>query len=207
MTDTTTKGKPGRPRKSDAPKAPPDYPAEYAVLIGGLTIQDSVFVNAYCANGFNATRAAETAKLGGTYGAWRVNGSKKLAQANIKSAIDKRLEEFALSKATILARLAAQATADIGELLDEEGHLNLKDAKARGILANAQEISIRYDKEGNQVAKVKMYSAQRALEVLGHAMGALKWNQDVNGVLSLRDAMGMTEDDDDDEAAPPNPFA
>lgn len=95
-----------------------------------LTYKQRLFVHAYLgvANG-NATEAARIAG----YASPNVEGTRTLAKASIRAAVDARLAEAAMSADEVLARLAEFASADPGDFLaiDAKGNWRLDMAKAK----------------------------------------------------------------------------
>lgn len=166
------------------------------VLHEGCSVKESLFINAYLSNGLNGRRAAETAKYGTTYGSQGGAGFEVLKRPHVRAAVDKALQSRHLGKAEVLARLAAQAFASTDDLLDDKGNLDVLKARERGVLSAVQEWTETTDKDGKRKVKAKFYSAQRALELLGHAQDALKFNVEASGTVTLKDALGINDPDD-----------
>lgn len=80
----------------------------------GLTWKQRAFVNAYLANGFNATRAA--IKAGYSQDSARAIGSENLTKPDIKAAVSERMDEAAMSANEALMRIAEIARSDIGDI-------------------------------------------------------------------------------------------
>lgn len=97
---------------------------------GDLTFKQRLFVEAYLgkANG-NATEAARIAG----YASPNVEGTRTLAKASIRVAIDARVSVVALTASEVLARIADIATADMTDFItvDAKGYpwLDLRRAK------------------------------------------------------------------------------
>lgn len=170
------------------------------ILHEGCTPRESLFINAYLSNGFNARRAAEAAGLGNTPGSSTVAGYQTLSRPHVRQAVDKMLLQRHLGKTEILSRLAAQAFASVDDLLDDKGNLDVLKARERGVLSAVQEWTETTDKDGKRKVKAKFYSAQRALELLGHAQDALKFNVEASGTVTLKDALGLNDPDDKPKA-------
>jgi hypothetical protein len=91
------------------PAAPPTKP---------LTTKQRAFVEAYLANGFNATKAARDAG----YKSPHPEGSRLLQNATVAAAVRARLTAAAMAADEVLARIAQIGRADFGDFLrvDEE---------------------------------------------------------------------------------------
>lgn len=126
-----------------------------------LTTKQRAFVEAYLANGFNATRAAITA--GYSARTARSIGAENLTKPDIAGLISKRLREMSMSADEALYRLSEQARGSIEDLLDAQQHLNLAEAAQRGKLHLVKELTVTSIAPGVEQVKVKLYDAQAAL--------------------------------------------
>lgn len=132
-----------------------------------LRIRQQAFVEAYLANGFNATRAAVTA--GYSERSARSIGSENLTKPDIRAAIDKRLKEMAMGADEVLARLTDMAGADMADFLTASGRgvkLDLKKAAGAGKLRLVKKFS-----KTKQGTSIELYDAQAALVQLGRHHG------------------------------------
>lgn len=85
-----------------------------------LTGKQRAFCLAYVDNGFNGTKAARTAQYSGDDHALAVIGSRNLRNVEIRIEIERLLAEQVMGRNEVLARLADQATASLGDFLDAE---------------------------------------------------------------------------------------
>lgn len=123
----------------------------------GLTPKQQAFVEAYLANGFNATAAARHLK----YANPDRQGYRLLRNVEIAEAIRQELADRAMPADEVLARLAEQARGTMDDFLDETGQIDLERARERGRLHLLKARST--TKEGE---RIELYSAQTALEIL-----------------------------------------
>jgi phage terminase small subunit len=127
-------------------------------MADGLTPKQQAFVEAYLANGFNATAAARRLK----YANPDRQGYRLLRNVEIAAAIRQELAERAMPADEVLARLAEQARGTMDDFLDESGAIDLARARERGKLHLVKARST--TKEGE---RIELYDAQAALALLG----------------------------------------
>lgn len=129
-----------------------------------LTSKQLLFIDAYIANGGNGTRAAEAAGYQGNEAVWAQIAYENLRKPEIQAEIDKRLKKFMTSD-EVLYRLSEIANADLGDVLDEDGRIDLKKAKQTG---KTRFLKLAKRKSGatDEIA-VEQYSRMEALELLG----------------------------------------
>jgi phage terminase small subunit len=112
----------------------PDIGRQSLVPIGrvGETVNNRqrIFVDEYL-KCFNATKAAILA--GYSENTARAIGSENLTKPDIKSEIDARIAESHMSADEALKLMAEQARGDIGDLLDDNGLLDLRLARSKGM--------------------------------------------------------------------------
>lgn len=85
-----------------------------------LTYKQEAFVRAYLGPALgNATKAAELAGYSGRRGTLAEVGYENLRKPEIASAIAARLDELAMTRHEVLARLTDMARSDMGDFLDE----------------------------------------------------------------------------------------
>lgn len=133
-----------------------------------VNTKQTVFVNEY----LRCWNSAEAARRAGYNGKSNVVGPRLLADVSIKAEIDARLAEIKMSADEVLARLADQARADMGEFLRfEDGiklpFLDLKTANEKGLLKLVKKF--KYNAEGHP--EIELYDAQAALVHIGKAHG------------------------------------
>jgi len=91
-------------------KTPPEK-ATSATLNG----KQKMFVSAYLANGFNATRAAESAGYAGNDNTLAVTAYNLLRNAKIRAIINEAFRSHSMSADEVLARLTDQARGEFGD--------------------------------------------------------------------------------------------
>jgi phage terminase small subunit len=135
----------------------------------GLTYRQRAFVN-YFLDTWNASEAARQA---GYKGRADSVGSQLLGNIEIAAEIARRIEDEGVKKSEVFLRLTEQARADIGDFLsigpDGLAYIDLTKSPGKVHLIK------RYQK-GRNGATIEMYDAQRALELLGKALGVLREN-------------------------------
>lgn len=136
----------------------------------GLTPKQQAFVEAYLANGFNATAAARHLK----YANPDRQGYRLLRNVEIAAAIRQELAERAMPADEVLARLAEQGRGTMDDFLDDTGKIDLARARERGKLHLLKSRSV--TKEGE---RIELYSAQEALQLLAKHHGLLVERQEV----------------------------
>jgi phage terminase small subunit len=148
--------------------------------VAGLTAKQQAFVEAYLANGFNATAAAR--KAGYSERTAHAIGWENLRKPEIATLIQQGMAERAMSADEVLARIAEQARGTMDDFLDEDGKIDLKQGRERGKLHLVKTRSV--TKEGE---RIELYSSQMALEILAKAHGLLIDRVDVNDVTDYAD--------------------
>lgn len=144
-------------------------------MADGLTAKQQAFVEAYLANGFNATAAARLLK----YANPDRQGYRLLRNVEIAAVIRQELAERAMPADEVLARLADQARGTMDDFLDEDGKIDLKQGRERGKLHLVKSRSV--TKEGE---RIELYSAQTALELLAKQHGLLIEKQEITSVVT-----------------------
>lgn len=146
-----------------------------------LDPQHVAFINAYFDLGFNGTRAAIAAKYSRKTA--RQQASRLLTRVDIRDEIDRRLEEEAMGRHEVLARLAQEARGDMRDFIGKsskelekhpDGNL-IK--KYKNIITTTTVTTI--DAEGNPVIErtieekidLELYDAQAANIQLGRHHG------------------------------------
>jgi phage terminase small subunit len=119
----------------------------------GLSNKQRAFVDAYCSNGFNATRAAATAK----YADANSQSARLLVNVGIATAIKERMNALAMSAEEVLARLTAIARSDMADVQD------LRTATENGTSFLIKSYSL--SAMGGE--RLEMYSALDALQLIG----------------------------------------
>jgi hypothetical protein len=152
----------------------------------GLTTKQQAFVEAYLANGFNATAAARLLK----YANPDRQGYRLLRNVEIAAVIRQELSERAMPADEVLARLAEQARGTMDDFLDENGKIDLKQGRDRGKLHLLKSRSV--TKEGE---RIELYSAQSALELLAKHHALLTEKVELSGEISVKGYASVSPDD------------
>lgn len=126
-----------------------------------LTAKQQAFVNAYLIHR-NATRAAIDA--GYSEKTAHAMGWENLRKPEIKSVIEQRFAEEAMSANEVIIRLADQARGDMADVAGIESAADLK-VSPYSRLVKEFERKIEFDREGGrtETIKLKLYDAQAAL--------------------------------------------
>lgn len=144
-----------------------------------LTIQQQAFVAEYAVH-FDATKAALNA--GYSKKTARNQGSQLLHNPKIQEAISKALDDYgndmAVLKKRVVNEIATMAFSDITDLYEkaEGDEFRLKDLKALGRKhsGNIKELKVKrttYKDEVSEEVLVKLWSKEKALELLGRHLG------------------------------------
>jgi hypothetical protein len=93
-------------------------PTVKAYMAGEITMSEAIFVEAYLSNGFNASRAAETAKYQGLKsGCIAQVGKQVLRRPKIRDLVARRISDAALNADEVLAEWAEIAKADMNDFV------------------------------------------------------------------------------------------
>lgn len=143
-----------------------------------LTSKQMLFIDCYIANGGNGTQAAEDAGYKGSRETLAAVAYENLNKPHIKAEIDRKLSQF-MSADEVLYRLSEIVNADLGDVLDDDGNIDLKKAKRQG---KTRFLKVIKRKSGgtNEVA-VEQYSRMEALELLGKKHGLWINRQELTG--------------------------
>lgn len=137
-------------------------PQDQTTAYDALSPKRRAFVDAYLANGFNGARAHEEAgygHAGTTDETRRANGSRLLADANVKAALRERMDELSITAEELAFRYTQQAQNVASEYIDGKGRVDLQGIKDAGLMHLVKKVS--YDRSGNVV--VEFYDAQHAM--------------------------------------------
>lgn len=139
--------------------------------------RQKIFIDEYL-KCFNASEAARRA---GYRGDPNTIGPRLLAIVGIKELIDQRIKESQMSADEALKLLAEQARGDIGDLLDDNGLLDFRRARAKGMTKLLRKIKQKTitrigkgaDDEDIEITEIEfdMYDAQSALDKILRAHG------------------------------------
>jgi phage terminase small subunit len=160
-----------------------NHPTIKAYLAGDITLSQAMFVEAYLSNGFNATKAAQTAKYRATtMGGFSGIGSTVIRNPKVKALIARRIAERAMEADEVLARIRDVAEADMGDMVSlhakegTDGEIRemvfadpvkaFKEGKFRHVK------EYRVDKDG--VIHFKLRDQDHALDQLARAAGAFE---------------------------------
>jgi phage terminase small subunit len=142
----------------------PDVPAG-----DGMNNRQKIFVDEYL-KCFNASEAARRA---GYTGESNRIGTRLLSNVVIKALIDQRIKESHMSADEALKLLAEQARGDIGDLIDDNGLMDIRSARAKGLTKLIKKIKQKTithigtgdegDTETHEI-EFEMYDAQSAID-------------------------------------------
>lgn len=163
------------------------------------TGKQAKFVAAYLSNGLNGTEAARTAGYKGNDKTLAVVAYENLRKPNVRVEIDEALKANAMSRDEVLHRISEQARGSIFDVSDiqvidaEQGYIQVNPSLAAALQKGTGHLiqSVDYDKEGR--LKLKLYSAQTALDMLAKAHGIYSdhlESRNTDKVDALIDAIG-----------------
>ncbi len=160
---------------------------------GECSPQEVIFVHEYLKD-FNGTRAAEVAGWGGTYGSRAVQAHTALKRPRVAALVAVYVQTRAMSSHEFLLTLADQARGLPGEFFKSNGREVSIDVDR---LVKEKPHLIRRVKTTKYGQEIEFHDPQKALEMLGKAMGmftqrveAFNVNVDLNDVLAaLPDAI------------------
>lgn len=137
-----------------------------------LNSKQQAFIEAYLQT-WNATKAAKIA--GYAEGSASVTASRLLANDKVASRVRERMASIAMETNEVLARLAAHARGDIGELVDPATMtLDLKKAVNEGstnLIKKIKQTTIIGEDKQTEIFEFEMYDAQAALVQIGKQLG------------------------------------
>lgn len=151
-------------------RSPATLPATVPGPLPALSDAQRAFALAYISNGFNATRAYETAHPGVTNATARTEGSRYLAKPSVRAFVDDWLQPYQMSADEALTRLAWDARVDF-RLAFKDGKL-LPFEQWPDELINSVK-SVEYDGPGT-LAKVRLNDSQAARRTILEVHGKLK---------------------------------
>lgn len=134
-----------------------------------LTAKQEAFVNHYIET-LNATEAARRAGYAANSDvAFRVIGCENLTKLNVKTAIDKRMKDYAMSANEVLFHLSEIARGDMNDFLDSFGTPDIDKARDVNKTRLIKKIKTKtITGENNDIHEIEMelYDRQRALDAL-----------------------------------------
>ncbi len=155
-----------------------------------MNAKQEAFLHAYLRT-FNATQAAKeagySAKTAYSY------GHDLLKNPEIVARVREELEHRAMAAQEVLARLAAQARADVSDLIDPATlTLDWKRAQESGathLIKKIKQTIITGDEKQTEIFEFELYDAQSALVHIGKHLGLFKERLDIT---SDDDKLGLT---------------
>lgn len=192
----------------DKPKPLKEWTKEE--LESKLTDKQQAYVDEYLINGFNGVQAALEVYATDDYSTAGSISVENLQKPAIKELIKRHLQDRGAERDEVVARLAAQARGDIGDMLkvNDSGHveISLKLAKELGLTHLIKKVkqSKRFEKREGQEdvhyvdTTVELYSSSTALDKLARVHGLYKDNLN----LEVEGVVGVLKTD-----APPEPEA
>lgn len=156
----------------------------------GLTAKQKLFIEHYL-DCLNATRAAELAGYKGSYSTLAAIGSQNLRKLNIMEEIKAGLEEKAMPREEVLARLSEMARADLSDFVleDDEGYaLDWNMVRRRGYLIK----SITRTTKG---IRLELHDSSSALVQIGRVYAMFTDKLEVDWERELMEA-GITPGDE-----------
>lgn len=130
-----------------------------------MSEKQKLFVEAYLANGSNATQAAITA--GYSQKTAYSQGQRLLKNVEIQKRLGKRVEEAAMGADEVLRRLSEHARASLFDVVDANGEFDLETARQQGKDHLLKKFKVNYTKEGGLTREYEIHDPQSALVHLG----------------------------------------
>lgn len=133
-----------------------------------LTVKQQLFAIEYI-KCLNATEAARNAGYSGDSNALAVTGHETLRNPKVTAEIDRILNEYTMSAAEVLMHLTDIARADIGDVLDGKGNLDLEQArtlKKTRLIKKIKNRAITTEESDINETEVEMYDRLTALGML-----------------------------------------
>ena len=147
---------------------------------GQLPLRQQRFVDAFIGEAnCNRTKAAKLA--GYSDATAQEQGSRLYADAKIRTAIDERMNDLAMSAKEILGRISAIARGSLADFIDVQPGgkkfiLNLEKAEKAGVMHLLSELQ-----ELEHGPKIKLHSALEALTLLGKRHGLFVERTEISG--------------------------
>lgn len=159
-----------------------------------------IFIDEYL-KCFNASEAARRA--GYQENTVRVVGPRLLLNVAIKEQIDQRIRESHMGADEALKLLAAQARGDIGDMIDDNGLVDIRAARAKGLTRLIKKIKQKTithigtgdegDTETHEI-EFEMYDAQSAIDKVLRVAGKYKDTDLSNSEIKIN--VRLTDDRD-----------
>jgi phage terminase small subunit len=140
-----------------------------------LTDREAKFVHEWLSS-FNAVEAARKAGYGRTYNAIAVTGHRLLRSAKIRHYLDRHLRDSQFGPEQVKARLAELANNGPGNLMTEDGRVNIRKLRAKPWLCDSYQAAGKTTGE-----KITTPSSLEALKTIAHYHGMLKGDRSQAG--------------------------
>lgn len=128
----------------------------------------------------NATRAYRVVYGTKNDDTARVNGHRLLTNADVRALVDQEIDKKLQGRRSILKmkwinEVEKLATANLEDFLNEDGYPDIeKMRKTPGLVAQFEDIQNITTRSTNHHRKIKLFSKEKALEMLGKHTGMLK---------------------------------
>jgi len=156
---------------TDRPSEQPTQPT-LEQLLAQLTDKQRVFVESYLVC-WNATEAALLAGYSPD-SAYSI-GWENLRKPEIRKVVDLRLTEYKMGADEVLARLSFQASGSLADFIDEDGYIDILQARRAGKLGLLKKVKVTKKKQGMETTitkvEVELHDQQTALTWLGKHHG------------------------------------
>lgn len=157
-----------------------------------LSSKQRVFVDEYL-KCFNASEAARRAGYSGAH--LHTNASKLLQITTIKDEISARLQASHMSADEALMRVSDEGRGDIGDLVDDNGLIDLRVAREKGMTKLIRKIKQKTithigktDSDGDtEITEIEfeMYDAQKAKDMILRVHGCYVEKTETTGTLTI----------------------
>jgi len=159
---------------------------------GKLTHKQQVFIDEYLKS-FNATAAAKAA--GYSPRSAHQMGWENLKHPVVAEAIQQRLADVHMSADEALKLTADIARGDIAELLDDNGTINIGNAKARGLSRLIKKLKYKRTDQSEET-EIELYNAQDAIRDILKVHGKFMERVDLTtGGEKIKGYIGISPED------------
>lgn len=170
-----------------------------------LSDKRQAFIDAYMVNGHNATQAAIAA--GYSKETARQQGSRLLTNVDVRAEINRLLDQHSMPSEEVIARLTEHARGDLGDVIDDDGAFNWKEARAKGktgLIKKVKRKTRREHKKDGEIVEtideeIEFHNPQVALQLLGKYRGLFveKLEHSVTVALTWAEMVRQSRGDDD----------
>lgn len=109
--------------------------------------------------------------------------------------IDAKSDRLEWSQERILMELRRIGLANVADIYDDNGNIKDPSLWPEELSAIVQSFETTYDKDGDKILKVKFWSKEKALELLGKNLSMFVEQRKVDVTMTLEDLIGGSRED------------